>query len=286
MFKSKYPIICAPMNGVSDLRLALACAQAGIVPSLLPYVYNEEEFKQVVKQVKEVSENIYAAYLFIDIVNNIDKILDMGITHIEILEFNLSDITEHNKDKINQLRKSGVKIILKTHKPTINPLLIDIIDAVLIKGSEAAGRSAPDVDLLKEIPEIKKLYPVLDVIASGGVKNKLDIDNLIAAGACAVAIGTLFAMSLESSIPDHTKKKLLEKTQDDIGRLEQGARQRAIIFGNDTVADDHNNTSGLLKGISTGTQGHIYIGNAIGTVTKIIPVDTIVKKLMGISVSE
>lgn len=281
MFNSKYPIICAPMNGVSDLRLAIACAEAGIVPSLLPYAYdNEEEFKQVFKQVKEVSENIYTAYPFIDIVNSIDQILDLGITYIEILEFEFSDITGCNKHKINQLRQSGVKIILKTHKHIIDPLLIDIIDAVLIKGSEAAGRSAPNLDILKEIPEIKKLYPVLDVIASGGVKNKLDIDNLIAAGACAVAIGTLFAMSSESSIPDHTKKKLLEKTQDDICRLEQGARQRAIIFGDNIVVDDHNNTAGLLKGISTGTQGHIYMGNAIGAITKIISVQEIVNHLV------
>lgn len=280
MFNSRYPIVCAPMNGVSDLKLAIACAKAGIVPSLLPYAYDENEFKLVVKQVNEVSENIYAAYSFIDIVNDIDQILDMGITHIEILEFELSDLTEYNKGKINQLRKAGVKIILKILKPAIIPMFIDIIDAVLIKSSEAAGRSAPNIDLLKEIPEIKKSYPALNVIASGGVKNKVDIDNLIAAGACAVAIGTLFAMSLESSIPDHTKKKLLEKTQDDIARLEQGARQRAIIFNNDNGEDDFNNTAGLLNGISTGTQGHVYIGNAISAITKIIPVHEIVDCLV------
>jgi NAD(P)H-dependent flavin oxidoreductase YrpB (nitropropane dioxygenase family) len=280
MFKSKYPIICAPMNGVSDLRLALACAEAGIVPSLLPYAYTDDEFKIVVKQVKEVSENIYAAYSFIDIVNSIDQILDMGITHIEILEFEFSEITEFNKDKINQLRKSGVKIILKILKPRIIPLFIDIIDAVLIKSSEAAGRSADDIDIFKVIPAIKKAYPTLNVIASGGVKNKLDIDNFLTAGACTVAIGTLFAMSLESSIPDHTKEKLLEKTQDDIARVEQGARQRAIIFNNDNGDDDFNNTAGLLKGLSTGTQGHVYMGNAIGTVTKIIPVQEIVNQLV------
>jgi hypothetical protein len=87
-------------------------------------------------------------------------------------------------------------------------------------------------------------------------------------------------MSLESSIPDHTKEKLLEKTQDDIARVEQGARQRAIIFNNDNGDDDFNNTAGLLKGLSTGTQGHVYMGNAIGTVTKIIPVQEIVNQLV------
>lgn len=272
------------MNGVSDLKLALACANAGIVPSLLPYAYEEEEFKLIVKQVKAVSENIYAAYSFIDIVNNVDQISDMGLTHIEIIEAERHELTDHNKDKINQLRKSGVNIILKVIKPRVIQLFDGMIDSILIKGAEAAGRSDPNIDLLKKIPEIKKEYPQLNVIASGGVKNRSDIDNLMSVGASAVAIGTLFAMSLESSIPEHTKKELLEKTQDDIARLEQGALQRAIIFNNDNSEDDFNNTAGLLKGISTGTQGHVYVGNAISNITEIKSVKDIVNQLVSHSI--
>ena len=37
--KTKYPIICAPMNGVSDVNLAIACSNSGIVASLVLYNY-------------------------------------------------------------------------------------------------------------------------------------------------------------------------------------------------------------------------------------------------------
>ena len=34
-FNAKYPIICTPMNKVSDAKLALAAHAAGIIPSLV-----------------------------------------------------------------------------------------------------------------------------------------------------------------------------------------------------------------------------------------------------------
>jgi hypothetical protein len=108
----------------------------------------------------------------------------------------------------------------------------------------------------------------------------------LSAGACAVSIGTMFAMSAESSVPEVTKKALLEKTSADITRTQQGRSQRAIMFGAQPADDDENNTPGLIAGLRTGTAGHIFIGNAITEIQEILPVDTIVKKLMYISVSE
>ena len=148
-----------------------------------------------------------------------------------------------------------------------------------IKGSDGAGRSAKDIDLLREIPSIRKNYPDLKIVASGGVKNREDIRRLLAAGACAVSIGTLFAMSSESSIPFGVKLKLLNATGKDIRRLVAGARQRAVIFS-ETETDDFNNTSGLTKGIASGTEGHIFIGNAIEDINEIASVEQIVQRLI------
>lgn len=277
MFKRK--LICAPMNGVSDLRLGLACARAGILPSLIPYTYTVDEFKAAVTEIKQVSDELQVAYTFTDIVSNANLIIELGITHIEILEFAEADLTADNFKVIDNLRTQGVTVILKILKPTVIPLFLNHIDAVTIKGSEGAGRSAQGIDLLKEIPLLRKQYPTLNVIASGGVKNGNDIRNLVAAGACAISIGTLFAVSEESSIPHGVKVKLLNSTGSDIRRLRAGARQRAIVFS-DTNDDDFNNTNGLTAGLATGDKGHVFIGNAIDSVSGILTVQEIVNQLL------
>jgi NAD(P)H-dependent flavin oxidoreductase YrpB (nitropropane dioxygenase family) len=280
MFNSSYPIVCSPMNGVSDLTLAIACVKAGIVPSLFLHPFtNLDDFSKSVTEILSYGPNIHVSASLRDITTNAELIKKLGITHIEILEFENSDISTDNKIIINDLRATGIKVILKILLTHVIGQFIDIIDGVTIKGADAAGRSAKDIKLEDVILDIKNNYPNLKIIASGGVKSKSDIDSLLALGACAVSIGTLFAMSKESPIPYTVKDKLLQSTSDDIRRLKTGARQRAIIFDEQPI-DDFNNTQGLYSGLQTGTTGHIFVGNAIDTITDILSVQEIVDCLV------
>jgi|LauGreDrversion4_2_1035121.scaffolds.fasta_scaffold309537_1 NAD(P)H-dependent flavin oxidoreductase YrpB (nitropropane dioxygenase family) len=280
MFNSQHPIVCSPMNGVSDLKLAIACAQAGIVPSLFLHPYtNLADFSKSVTEVLSHCSNIHVSSSLKDITINAELIKKLGITHIEILEFENNDVSIDNKKIINDLRAAGIKVILKILLTHVIDQFIDIIDAVTIKGSEGAGRSAKDIKLEDAILDIKSKYPSLKIIASGGVKNKSDIESLLSLGACAVSIGTLFALSKESPIPNTVKNKLLQSTSDDIRRLKTGARQRAIIF-DEQASDDFNNTNGLYSGLRTGTTGHIFVGNALDSITEILSVQEIVDCLV------
>jgi len=278
MFNSRYPIVCSPMNGVSDLSLAVACQQAGIVPSLVPYTYASfKEFFEALSEYKKTRGDIVVALRFSEVVDArlTNKLMTSGITHIELLDYEPTDITEENIVQVNEIRASGVQIILKVLTHTDIEPYKDIIDAVTVKGPEAAGRSMAGLDLIKEIKTIKSIYPKIKIIASGGIKNSYDIKRHLTAGADAVGIGTLFAMSKESSIPKIVKDKLLLSTSGDIRRLQSGAQQRAVVF-KESVSDDFNNTQGLNQGLTTGTQGHVFVGNAIDSITEILTVKEIV----------
>lgn len=282
LFKSKHPIVCSPMNGVSDLTLALACADAGIVPSLIPYP-DFKLFLENIKAYEHTGKELIVAMSLEHVVHYklYEKILNSKITHIELLDFELSEMTSENINKINSLRKNGIQIILKILTRSDIVPYRDIIDAVTVKGNEGAGRSLEGIDLITEIKTIKLDYPDIKIIASGGIKNKSDIDKLLQAGASAVGIGTMFAMSQESSIPRSVKDKLLLSTIADISRLTSGAQQRAVIFGKADLpnTDDFNNTQSLNQGLKTGTHGHVFIGNAIDSITDILTVKEIVDYL-------
>lgn len=281
LFNSKYPIVCSPMNGVSDLNLALACRKAGIVPSFVPYTYpNFKDFFVDLAKYKTTQGDVIVALRLAEVIDTrlTDKLVSSGITHIELLEYDELDITEENFNILKKVRSQGIKIILKILSHTdINPYK-NIIDAVTIKGPEAAGRS-DNIDLIEEVNNICKNYPDIKIIVSGGIKNKNDIEKYISAGAHAVGIGTLFAMSKESSMPQEVKEKLLKVTSDDIKRLKSGARQRAIIF-EEQGNDDFNNTNGLMSGLKTGSSGHVFVGNAINNINDIISVQEIVDHLL------
>jgi len=268
------------MNGVSDLSLALACAEAGIIPSLIPY----PDFKLFLENIEiyqSTGKELLIAISLKHLVNDklYGKILNSKITHIEFLDYDIGDISKENIDKINVLRENGKQIILKILMHTEIEPFKDIIDAVTIKGSESAGRSLEDVDLFKEIKAIKKTYPDIKIIASGGIKDKNDIEQCLRAGASAVGIGTLFAMSKESSMPKAVKDKLLQSTSRDIIRLKSGAQQRAVVF-DEQSDDDFNNTQGLVQGLKTGTTGHVFVGNAVDSIKDILSVQEIVDHLV------
>ena len=282
MFNSKYQIVCAPMNGVSDLKLALACADAGIVPSFVPAVYKEfSDFLRDFREFKSKTSTDVIVAIMASIVID-DRLMrlypTLGITHIEILDLNI-DLTEENINKFNKIRSMGIKIMLKglIHQDFNNTW--QFIDAVTVKSPEGAGRSDAGVDIIHEIKEIKKRYPALKIVASGGVKDRTDIDRLLAAGADAVSIGTMFALTKESSMPESTKLKLISKSSSDITRLNRGASQRAIVFTETAGVDDYNNTNGLVNGLQTASQGHVFVGNAISSIDSIVSVADVVKKL-------
>jgi len=281
LFNSKYPIVCAPMNGVSDLKLALACHRAGIVPSFVPYTYsNFKEFFNALAEYKVTSGDVIVALRITEVVDDrlTDKLISSGITHIEFLEFDESDVNPINSAKINKLREHGIKILLKvlTHLD-IEPFK-NIIDAVTIKGPEGAGRSIEGTDIIAEIKAIKQMYPAINIIASGGIKSAIDVRHFLSSGADAVSIGTMFAMSKESSISSEVKSKLLTKSNSDISRLKNGASQRAMIFDEQST-DDFNNTTGLITGLKTGTAGHVFVGNALDSINEILSVQEIVDHL-------
>ena len=270
------------MNGVSDLPLAMACYSAGIVPSLIPYNYKSfKEFFVDLSTYKNTTKGDIIVALRLDEVVDVrlhDKLMTSGITHIELLEFTESNLTDDTVKKITLMRDSGIKIILKIlTKDEIAPF-VNYIDCVTIKGPEAAGRSE-DIDLISEIKAIRLQYPDLKIIASGGIKNNADIQKYLSAGADAVGIGTLFAMSKESSVPDAVKVKLLQSNSSDIRRLKTGAQQRAIVFG-EHADDDFNNTQGLYSGLRTGKSGHVFVGNALDSITDIVSVQEIVDHLL------
>jgi NAD(P)H-dependent flavin oxidoreductase YrpB (nitropropane dioxygenase family) len=289
---TKYPIICSPMNGVSDVRLAIACYHAGILPSIVQYAYHIDrqlDFNLLETNLAEYANATdYGNLLFacsIDTFNEstlLDMLIKYRVTHVEIL-----DVEDYNIKNIYDL-----SVRAREHNIIVSPKLLEgfedvqkiydlagPIDCVTIKGPNGAGRSVDALVLEDEIIKIKSAYPNITLIVSGGINTSQDIKRMLDLGADLVSLGTLFSVCEESKVSLLTKQKIIDSTYSDVERLATGATQKALIFSS-VEERDENNTLGLFNGIRSGNKGHVYVGTGIDHIHKIEPVQEIVSRLI------
>lgn len=123
-----------------------------------------------------------------------------------------------SKAIVDELHQNGVQLI-GSATTVKEAMLCQIagLDGVVLQGSEAGGhRTSPilpeygDHDLDTLITAAKKEVTI-PLIAAGGIMDKRAIENVIALGATAVSIGTLFLGAEECSTPT-SHRDLLYKT--------------------------------------------------------------------------
>jgi NAD(P)H-dependent flavin oxidoreductase YrpB (nitropropane dioxygenase family) len=277
------------MNGVSDIRLAIACYHAGILPSIVQYAYHVDRQLDLNLLETNLAEYAnatnYGNLLFacsIDTFND-PKVLAMlvkyHVTHVEIL-----DVEDYNIKAIYEL-----SVCANKHNIIVSPKLLEgfkdvqkiyglagPIECVTIKGPNGAGRSIDSLVLEDEVIKIKSTYPNITLIVSGGINTGQDIKRMLDLGADMVSIGTMFSTCEESKV---TKQQIIDASYSDVGRLDKGAAQKALIFSS-VEERDENNTVGLFNGIRKGTAGHVYVGTGIDYIHKIEPVQDIVSRLI------
>jgi len=283
-FKIKHPILAAPMNQVSDGNLAVACANAGILPSLSVYTWSENYninypvLENIVKDFQDRSgtENILLSAGVGDLLsyNFFNFVQKFNIKHIEVIG-NDKEYSKIEPEVFPLYKKHNIKVIGKV----ISHLYVkDHLDGVIIKGKNGAGRGLEVVDEDAELEKIKEIFPKLSIVMSGGVGCRDDVKKYLNLGCTAVAIGTLLAASEESCLSKETKLKMVQSSWKDITKLDNGAHQNGLVFSK-VENDDYNNTKSLRLGMKDPTQGHVFAGKGLDHINAILPVKDVIQLL-------
>jgi len=279
-FNTKYPIICTPMNKVSDAKLALAAHTAGIIPSLIA------SFSALSETVVELEKFNNGAGNFTDLIlavspaqlspELIDVILTYNVTHLQLID-DIKTVAEELA--LSSLKKKNIKIIVKRISTRSRGAeYLHLVDAIDIKGPEGASRVVNDgVPLSSRLSQLQMLNPDLPIIVTGGISTSAEIRQYLDAGAVAVGLGTVFALSEESCINYEKKLAMIEKSFADVRNIGV-SKQNAIIF-TPIPDEDANHTRGLLIGRDSSSKGLLFAGKAIDNISSIKSVATIVKEL-------
>ena len=263
------------MNFVSDAKLAVACNKAGIVPSLVGSSDLEEQLKEFRESCPK-GDLVLAADL-----QRMEKHLvylialyrKYGVSHIQVL--NNSNSNTNTLKLLNS--EVDIKIIYKSLRPMDLSKMLHC-DAIDLKSPDAASRvRITGQTTIKRFLEQKAINPNLPIIVTGGISTSAEIKMYLDAGAEAVGLGTMFALSEESRINSDKKLEMIKKSFSDVMSIGKN-RMNGIVFSKTPDTDD-NHSDGLKLGRDTIDRGVIWAGKALNNITAIESVQTIVDRL-------
>lgn len=284
-FNSKYPIVAMPMNGVSNVDLAIVVSRAGAVPSLSIFNYytnGRVDLNLIENELKRFSDATGSSEIILSMLWEhfmaapvVDMLLRFNISLVELF-VRPADQSEWLKlsTHIDKMLVNGVCVMFKTTSriPDSN------FDALVLKGPLAAGRSFGGTWSLEKQYDIVKEKVGSKIIPSGGIGNPEQVKYFMDRDALAIGIGTLLAASVESCVSASTKEKIIESTSADI-KLIGPLNCRGLLFSR-LDGDDDNNSKSLHAGIQGTDSGCIYVGNGIDYIKEIMPVKDIIEWLV------
>jgi enoyl-[acyl-carrier protein] reductase II len=170
------------------------------------------------------------------------------------------------------------------------------VDAVVCEGTEAGGHNGVDeIPTFVLIPHVRDAVKI-PVIAAGGIADGRGIAAAMALGADGVQIGTLFAVTVESSSSDRYKQAVMEAGEADtvlslknLGptrMIKNPFALKAVEYEKRGATSEE--TRSLVaekrerKGIFEGDweEGQFEAGMGVGLIHEILPAAVVVEKLM------
>jgi hypothetical protein len=272
--------MCAVMNQVSDLNLALAVHSAGAMPSLMVAGDNRVDrinvaLAEFVKCTGHANIVLHLDYTDLVNVEIVKLIRQHQVSHVELFgALDASGMTtqqEFDHVMSGLLYRNGLKYVQSTAQTIIRvltPSQATNVNAYALKGSDSAGFGGRS-SVSELFEQQQALTPDMPLITYGGVGTAKQVADYIRRGAAGVAVGTLFAASKESCLADTTKQKMVIASAESLTKF--STSQQALILGDQVqVLDDAtpNRQTSLEAGIA-GQGGLVYAGTAIDHVTHI-----------------
>ncbi|SCZ03636.1 MULTISPECIES: nitronate monooxygenase [unclassified Lysinibacillus] len=245
-FDMTYPIIQAPMAGVTSPKFVAACAEAGLLGSIGAGYLDGAQTKQFIQEVKKLTAKPFAVNLFVQEEPKIDiEVLqqarmvlqpfydELGLSPVqsvvskEVFAGQIQAVIEEqvaicsftfglpSPEVLQQLKDNGIYTV-GTATTVEEAILVEQagMDAVVLQGGEAGGHRGSFSVPLQLIPLYDLLQQVagqiaIPIIAAGGLVTKEDIQRALKGGAQAVQIGTALLVADECEISPLYKNAVL-----------------------------------------------------------------------------
>lgn len=282
LFGIKYPVIAGGMVWCSGWRLAAAVSNAGGLGLLGAGSMHPETLEEHIVKMKSATDKPWGVNLPL-MYPEMENVVEMIIRHGVKIVFTSAGSP---KKLTPRLHEAGIKVAHVVSSSLFARKCEEAgVDAVVAEGFEAGGHNGrEELTTMVLVPQVRKATS-LPLIAAGGIASGAAMAAAECLGAEGVQIGTLFAVSEESSAADEFKRFCLGLGENDtmlaLKKIAPSRLAKNALFNRIKEAEDRGATAEELKailgpkstkrGIFEGdvNDGEIEIGQAVASITEI-----------------
>lgn len=293
LFGIKYPIIAGGMVWCSGWRLASAVSNAGGLGLLGAGSMHPETLAEHIDKMNAATDKPWGVNLPL-MYPELDKIVELIISKGVKIVFTSAGSPAKLTSRFHE---AGIKVVHVIANSKFARKCEEAgVDAIVAEGFEAGGHNGrEELTTMTLIPQIRKATS-LPLLAAGGIASGEAMLAAMALGADGVQIGTLFAVSEESSASDAFKQQCLNLGEGDTmlalkklspTRLVKNALYDRIKEAEDRGADADElrsilGTNAAKRGIFEGDieNGEMEIGQAVAGIKELKPISKIVNELV------
>lgn len=220
----KYPIIQGPIGQLNAPGMVAAVSEAGAFGILgLGFITDLEEVRQMINEVKALTDKPFGANLMIAMNPNNEAILEI------LAEAGVKVVTTSAgspKAIYPKIKELGLKGLHVTLSLDFAAKATDA-DGIIVAGMEAGGlrTNGPESSNMILVPAVCDMVDV-PVVAAGGIADRRGYHAALALGAQGVQIGTAFLASEESPASKEWKEAIINCAE---------ARTALLPLGNMTM---------------------------------------------------
>ena len=293
LFDIEYPIIQGGMVWISGWRLAAAVSNAGGLGLLGAGSMHPETLVEHIHKLREATDKPWGVNVPL-MYPEIDRLVDILISEGVKIVFTSAGSP---KKYTQRFHDAGMKVAHVVSSSKFARKCEEAgVDAVVAEGFEAGGHNGrEETTTLTLIPQVRKATS-LPLIAAGGIGSGEAMLASMALGAEGVQIGTLFALTEESSASQAFKQRCISLEEGDtMLTLKQLSPTRLIkntLYDRINEAEKAGTTveelrsilgqAAAKRGIFEGDleQGELEIGQIASAVKKIQPVSMVMLQLI------
>src|SRR5574344_895443 len=293
LFGVKYPVISGGMVWCSGWRLASAVSEAGGLGLIGAGSMHPETLQEHIRKCRASTDKPFGVnipLMYPEIETIIDMVIEEGVKIVFTSAGNPKTWTK-------RLQENGIKVAHVVSSSKFAKKCEESgVDAVVAEGFEAGGHNGrEETTTMCLIPAVRKATS-LPLIAAGGIASGRAMLAARILGAAGVQIGTLFAMSEESSASDEFKQACVSLEEGGTMLcLKKIAPTRLIknnLYQQISEAEDRGVSAEQLKellgraaskrGIFEGDidNGELEIGQIASAINEIRPVSEIISNMI------
>ena len=292
LFGIDRPIVAGGMVWCSGWRLAAAVSNAGGLGLLGAGSMHPETLQEHIAQMKKATTKPWGVNVPL-MYPEIDRLIDLLIAEGVKIVFTSAGSP---KTYTAMLHAAGIKVAHVVSSSKFAKKCEEAgVDAVVAEGFEAGGHNGrEETTTLTLIPQVRRAT-TLPLIAAGGIGSGEAMLAVEALGAEGVQIGTLFALSEESSASEAFKQRCLQTEEGDTmlclkkisptrlvknelyTKIAQAESEGASVETLRQLLGQAAAKRGIFEGDLDG--GELEIGQIASAINEIVPVATIMKRL-------